>query len=126
MGERSLLATLTPVAAEALRAGHIVLLPYAVIDDAPAHRFGPTAGLERHFHAQAVGGPVCVVPVPIIDRVAVFTPNGLDRSGHDASTVLGELTRINTLMRRAGAEDLLDRVQPRGPIETLAFQECVA
>lgn len=113
--------------AEALRGGQVVVLPAEVLDDARVqHRLGPITGLQRHLHTMAVGGPVCAVHVPLVDRVAVFAPGAVDRTGHDASTLLNELERINALLRSTGAaEDLLDRIVPRGPIHVLALDERV-
>lgn len=111
-------------AAEALRGGQVVVLPAAALADVRPHQYGPTVALERLLQAQAVGGPVLVVHVPLVDRVAAFAPGALDRAGHDASALLGELGRINDLLRATcAAEDLLDRIVPRGPIEVLALEE---
>lgn len=116
-------ASILPAIVVALRAGEVVVLPADSLYAAPHHQLGPIAGMQRHLQVHAAGGPVSVVQLPLVERIAVFAPQAVDHTGHDSLALLNELERINALLRGAGsAQDLLDRIRPYGPIHVLAFE----
>jgi hypothetical protein len=111
----SALERYTPAAVDALRAGLVVLLPTSALDEAPAHRYGPLAGLEDHFRGHHPGGPVLATSLPAIGFVAVFCPHVHDAAGGSPDVMLDRVRRVNMHGPTSeAAAAFLDEAEHRG------------